>query len=100
MTDVNLQNMTAAEYQAMDPGPSQQFTQYGEASQLPTRRQNVACDACRARKVKCVRKPMAEQVSAEVAGECGLAEMRDSVTIAGQRERLARESPRLNADPR
>lgn len=100
MSDVHLQNMTAAEYQAIEPGPSQQFTQYGEASQLPTRRQNVACDACRARKVKCVRKPMAEQVSAEVAGECGLAEMRDSVTIAGQRERLARESPRLNADPR
>ncbi|GHJ86548.1 hypothetical protein NliqN6_2950 [Naganishia liquefaciens] len=61
MSDVNLQNMTSAEYQAIESGPSQQFTQYSEASQLPTRRQNVACDACRARKVKCVRKPMAEQ---------------------------------------
>lgn len=66
MSDVNLQNMTSAEYQAMEAGSSQQFTQYGDASQLPTRRQNVACDACRARKVKCVRKPMAEQVSGQV----------------------------------
>jgi hypothetical protein len=71
MSDVNLQNMTSAEYQALEPGSSQQFTQYGDVSQLPTRRQNVACDACRARKVKCVRKPMAEQVSGGQAERYG-----------------------------
>jgi len=35
---------------------------YKDMSLLPTRRQNVACDACRARKVKCVRMPMADKV--------------------------------------
>lgn len=44
-----------------------QYRDAGQASsQAPTRRQNVACDACRARKVKCVRKPGAEQVSHRV----------------------------------
>ncbi|KAJ9110430.1 hypothetical protein QFC19_001555 [Naganishia cerealis] len=42
--------------------PAAAAMRYKDISLLPTRRQNVACDACRARKVKCVRMPMAEKV--------------------------------------
>jgi hypothetical protein len=67
--NVNLHAITAVarEYAGTESDPGAGYGQYrdpGQASsQAPTRRQNVACDACRARKVKCVRKPGAEQVS-------------------------------------
>jgi hypothetical protein len=68
---VNLHAITAAarEYAGTGSDPGAGYGQYRDAGQAQaqapaaTRRQNVACDACRARKVKCVRKPGAEQVS-------------------------------------
>jgi hypothetical protein len=50
--------------------PAAAAMRYKDMSLLPTRRQNVACDACRARKVKCVRMPMAEKVSSRVFRVC------------------------------
>lgn len=65
--NINLQAITAAarEYAVADTD-SGGYGHYKDSSNAPTRRQNVACDACRARKVKCVRKPGAEQVSAGI----------------------------------
>lgn len=64
MSDVNVSLQSIAPHgEGADSG---QGYQYKDASQLPTRRQNVACDACRARKVKCVRKSMNETVSTGV----------------------------------
>lgn len=68
-SNINLQNIAAAAREYVADPDAAGYTQYKDASQLPTRRQNVACDACRARKVKCVRKPMAEQVSLAVWGD-------------------------------
>lgn len=91
-SNINLQNIAAAAREYAADSDAAGYAGYKDASQLPTRRQNVACDACRARKVKCVRKPMAEQVSrGHGAMRCGLICV-GSAIIVDQRERRARKS--------